>query len=96
MIKGVTSSGFKYEIDENIKKDWRFIQKLTKLKELEDSDSKEVDFINIMADIEKLIFADNGKAFEKFIASKNDGHMPTDIVLKELIEIIRGDDTKNS
>ena len=96
MITGTTSSGFKFEIDENIKKDWRFIQKLTRLKELEDSDSKEVDFINIMADIERLVFADKGKAFEKFIASKNNGLMPTDVVLKELIEIIRSDETKNS
>lgn len=96
MIKGTTSSGFEYEINENIKKDWRFIQKLTRLKELENSDSKEIDFINIMADIEALIFADKGKAFEKHIASKNDGIVQVDVILKELLEIIKSDATKNS
>lgn len=96
MIKGVTSSGFEYEINENIKQDWRFVQKLTKLKELEESDSKEIDFINIMADMESLIFADKGKAFEKHIASKNDGLVPTLVVLKELLEIIKNKETKNS
>ena len=96
MIVGVTQSGFNYEIDENLKNDWRFISTLTKLKELEDSDSAEVDFINVMADIEKMLFADKGKAFEKHIAKLNEGRVPIDIVLTELLEIIKNDETKNS
>ena len=96
MIKGKTSSGFKYKLNDNIKKDWRFIQKLTKLKEIEDSASKEIDFINIMAEIESIIFEDKGKAFEAHIAKNNDGIVPIDIALKELLEVIKGDETKNS
>jgi len=98
MIKGKTSSGFKYEIADEILKDWRFVQSMSKLKELEDnSDSIELDFINIMAEIEKLIFSDKGKAFEKHLANKNNGFIPTDIFLAELLEIIKHDDsTKNS
>ena len=97
-IKGETSSGFEFEIDERILKDWGFIKKLSKLKELEDnSESMEVDFINIMADIENIIFVDKGKAFEEHIAKKNEGMMPVDIVLKELLEVIKGKkETKNS
>lgn len=96
MIKGTTSSGFKYEINENIKKDWRFVSNLTKLKQLEDSDSLEVDFINVMAEIESIIFSDKGKAFEKHIMKNNEGIIPTDVVLAELMEIIKNDATKNS
>ena len=76
-IKGKTSSGYEFEINEEIMKDWRFVKKLSKLKELEeDSDSIEIDFINIMSDIET---------------------MPTDIVLSELLEVIKSKpEIKNS
>lgn len=96
MIKGTTSSGYKYQIDERIKTDWNFVRKLALLEELQFSDSKEIDFINIMAEIERIIFADNGKSFEAHIAKKNDGFTPTEVILRELIEIIKGEETKNS
>lgn len=95
MIKGVTASGFHYELKEGIEKDWRLVQCLTKLKELEDSDSEEIEFINSMATIEKLIFTDKGKALEKYLASKNNDVIPTDEMLKELLDILKNDSTKN-
>lgn len=96
-MKGTTTSGFEFEIDDRILTDWRFVSELTNLKDLEDSDSKEIDFIGSMKNIEKLIFKDNGKAFEKHIASQNDGAVPTDVLLKELLEIIKSKaETKNS
>lgn len=96
-MKGTTTSGFEFEIDDRILSDWRFVSEMANLKDLEDSDSKEVDFIVSMKNVEKLIFKDNGKAFEKYIASQNDGTVPTDVLLKELLEIIKSKaETKNS
>lgn len=97
-IKGKTSSGYEFEINEEIMKDWRFVKKLSKLKELEeDSDSIEIDFINIMSDIETILFDDKGKTFEEHIRKSNRGLMPTDIVISELLEVIKSKpEIKNS
>lgn len=97
MIKGKTASGYEYEIDENVLTDWRFVSKLASLAELEDSsDAIETDFINAMAEIEHVIFKDKGKSFEKHIAKCNGGTVSTEVLLRELIEIIKGNgETKN-
>lgn len=90
MLEGRTSTGYEYSIDESILKDWRFVRNLSKLTELEDnSDAIETDFINIMSELEKIIFADKGKSLEKHIQSLNNGKVPTDILLRELVEIIK-------
>ena len=97
-IKGKTSSGYEFEINEEIMKDWRFVKKLSKLKELEeDSDSIEIDFINIMSDIETILLEKKKKTFEEHIRKSNSGLMPTDIVLSELLEVIKSKpEIKNS
>lgn len=99
MIKGITTSGFEYSIDERKLSDWRVIKNLAKLKDLEDvSDNEDValDFINIMGNIEEIIFADKGKAFEKHILSQNNGIVAPVVALKEILEILKSNkETKN-
>lgn len=89
MITGVTTSGYKYAIDENILADWRVVKKLAKLKELEESDEGALAFISVMGEIEELIFKDKGKAFEKAILKKNDGIVAPVVCLTELMEIFK-------
>lgn len=89
---GTTSSGFKFDISDDILKDWRFVKCMAEFKNLEESDSQEVDFINATAKLESILFKDKGKAFEKHIASQNDGLIPTDVLMTEIFEIIQSND----
>lgn len=96
MIEGTTSTGYKFSIPEAIKSDWRFVRKLSELAGLEESEAQEIDFIRIMGDIEKILFPDKGKGLENHIASIKEGTVPTDFLLKELLEIIKTNpETKN-
>ena len=50
-----------------------------------------------MSDIETILFDDKGKTFEEHIRKSNSGLMPTDIVLSELLEVIKSKpEIKNS
>lgn len=99
MVKGITSSGFKFELDEKKLSDWRVIKNLAKLRDLEDSSDENdvaLEFISIMANIEELIFEDKGKAFEKHILKTNDGIVAPVVALQELLEILKSNkETKN-
>lgn len=97
MIKGTTSSGFKYEIDENILSDWRVVKKLSQLTKLEgESNDDAMAFILIMSDIEEIIFKDKGEAFEKHILKNNNGIVAPTVALSELFEILKSNSkTKN-
>lgn len=95
-MQGITESGFEYNINDAVLRDWSFVKAMAEIKYLEESDSEEIDFINISAKLEKILFKDGGKAFEKHIASLNDGFVPTDVLIKELFEIIKSrPETKN-
>ena len=97
MIEGSTSTGYSYCIEDKVLKDWRFVRCLSQLKDLEEnSESVEFDFVSIMSEMEKILFSDKGKSLEKHIAKLNDGTIPTDVLLKELIEVIKtNEETKN-
>lgn len=97
MLEGRTSTGYEFSIDDSVLKDWRLVRNLAKLESLEESsEAIEIDFINVMAEVECIMFKDKGKALEKHIQSLNDGTIPTDVLLKELIEILKSNtQTKN-
>lgn len=97
MIKGKTSSGFRYTLKDGVLTDWRIIKKLARLSEMEDeAESSVLDFINIMSDIEEIIFPDKGEAFEKYILDHNDGIIAPQVALKDLMEILKSNEqTKN-
>lgn len=79
-----TTSGFNYEIDERIKKDWDF---LGAVEDLQEKPSRQ--------NIEKLstmLIGENGlEDLKKHIRAQNDGFCPVDVLSKELAEIIQSD-----
>lgn len=98
MINVKTSSGFETEINEDRLKDWRLVKRLSALQALEKTKKEgvELEFVAVMADIERLLFDDEGEALESFIAENNEGSVPTDILLKDLIDCIKSNEkTKN-
>lgn len=96
-MKGVTESGFEYDIEEEKLSDWRVVKKLAKLTELASEDEGDaLRFINIMSDIEELIFKDKGRAFENYILRQNNGTVAPAVALKDLISIFKNARSKNS
>lgn len=91
MIKGKTSSGFKFAIDERVKTDWRLIDAIASI---DSGDiTKQIAGMNSLAD---LILGERKDEFLEHIAKKNDGYAPIDIVSNELKEILQAEELKNS
>lgn len=84
-MQGITKSGYKYSIDDRILKDWRFVTALTKCQTAKDEFLK-LDGLQTMA---KLLFGDKYEEFMDFIASKNDGYCPSEVVMTEITEIFQ-------
>lgn len=87
MLAGKTKSGFEYEIDERAKNDWRFVKLIPLLKSGSDDEQAQALF-----DVVSMLFKDNGVALEAHIAAQNDGFVPSDIFIDEVIEILTSDD----
>lgn len=95
-MKGVTESGFEYEIEDGKLSDWRVVKKLAKLTELASEDEEDaLKFINIMSDIEEIIFKDKGRAFENHILRHNNGAVAPAVAIKDLLSIFKNSKTKN-
>lgn len=83
-MKGITSSGFKYEVNDNIKKDWRFVKAVA----MADSDD-ESDKIKGYTDIVTLLLGKKGeKALEEHLMTE-EGIVPLAAMNQEVIEMIR-------
>lgn len=85
MVKGTTTSGFNFEIDERLAEDYRFLSSI-----LIAEDEKEADITRLKAcfDICEFIMGDQKEAFIEHIKSKNDGYVPFTVVKDEVAEII--------
>lgn len=88
MIKGKTSSGFEFEISEDIKNDYELVENLG---ELEDSPL-------ILGRIVNQILGKEQTAKLKNHIRNENGIVPTDKMTQEIIEIFKnsGKETKNS
>lgn len=84
-MQGITKSGYKFEIDDRILKDWRFVTALTKCQTEKDEFSK----LSGLQEMAKLLFGDKFEEFMDFIASKNDGYCPSEVVMNEITEIFQ-------
>ena len=84
-VKGKTKSGFAFEIDSNIFKDWLFLKALKKMTANGD------DSIDAVGDVIKTLFNDQNEEDRliEFIAQKNDGRVPIDVIGKEVGEIMK-------
>ena len=84
-MQGITKSGYRFEIDDRILKDWRFVTALTKCQTSKDEFSK----LSGLQEMAKLLFGDKFEDFMDFIASKNDGFCPSDVIMNEITEIFQ-------
>lgn len=95
MTKGKTKSGIKFQIDERIKSDARFIYYLAKA---QDDDADVGEKSNAINGILKLIFGtDEGViGFMNTVAAQNNGICTAEVMLSELTEMFDAINAKNS
>lgn len=88
MIKGKTKSGFKYELDERIKSDWRVLEAIT------DTENEDASIMmQGVKNLANLILGDNKQALFEHISKKNDGFVPMELVIAELTEILSSENS---
>lgn len=95
MVKGKTKSGIKFQMDERIKDDARFLYYLAKAQDAElDMSEKSKAIMGIL----NLVFgSDEGViGFMNAVASVNDGVCGVDVMLSELTEMFDAIKAKNS
>lgn len=92
-MKGKTKSGFKYNVNENIRTDWRFV------KALADADSEDASKqLSGATRMVNLLLGDEGEAKLEAHVAQDDGVVPIERIMDEVREIITaiGDQLKNS
>lgn len=92
-MKGKTKSGFKYNVNENIRTDWRFV------KALADADSEDASKqLSGATRMVNLLLGDEGEAKLEAHVAQEDGVVPIERIMDEVREIITaiGDQLKNS
>ena len=95
MVKGKTKSGIKFQLDERIKDDARFLYYLAKAQD-EESDMGEKS--KAIVGILKLVFGnDDGVInFMNAVASTNEGVCNVEVMMSELTEMFDAINAKNS
>ena len=91
LVKGTTKTGYKFELDDRILKDWRFIQALAKSQKGTDLEKLESanDLVNL------VIGQKNIEKFMSRIQKNNEGYIPIDAVMLEINGIIESIQAKN-
>lgn len=88
-MKITTKSGFKCEVKENIKKDWRFLKAIAKCNNNNTILEGGIELENL------LLGAEGVKALESHVQTE-DGYIDTEKLFAEITEIIEAlDTTKN-
>lgn len=84
-IKGKTSSGFAFEIDSDVFKDWRFLKAVRK------ANANGKDALDASLDLVAFLFNDpkEEENFYEFLADQNGGRVPVEVVGKEVGEIMK-------
>jgi len=90
-MQGITKSGFKFEIDDRILKDWRFVSALTKCQQSKTEFGK----LEGIMEMASLLFGDRYDEYLKHIASKNDGFCDSQAIMEEIKEILESAKVKN-
>lgn len=85
-VRGTTKSGFKFAIDSDVFKDWRFLKAIRKSGNSEGEAQIDASFEMI-----ELLFNDpkEEERFYQFLADKNGGRVPADVVGQEVGEIMK-------
>lgn len=92
MIEGKTRTGFKYKIDERVAKDWRLLDSIRK-----STSNDNMEQIAAMSSMIEILLGKDKDRFMEHIEKKNDGYLPIDAIVADLLDIISGVSvTKNS
>ena len=89
-MQGETKSGFKYEIDDRVLKDWRFVEAIT-----EADKGKGVAQLEGARKMIHLMFGEDYDKFMEHLAAQNDGYVPSEAVMAEVKEILESNTPKN-
>lgn len=89
-MQGKTRSGFEYDIDDRILKDWRFINALTKCQ-----NSEGIKQLEGMQEMVNLLFGNKLEDFMKHIAEQNDGFVPSEAIMADVQDIFESKIPKN-
>lgn len=86
-VKGKLSNGFKFEIDNNVFHDYRFLRAMRKLQ----TDTDGYEGIDACFEMVEVLFNDRKQeeAFYKYLADKNGGRATVEAVGAALGEIMR-------
>ena len=84
-MKGKTKSGFEYNVDEKMTKDWRFIRLVKKMTKGSNEDQ-----IAALDDALAMVLGGEAEADRllEHIEKQNDGYAPAEMVVEEFNEII--------
>ena len=83
-MKITTKTGFKFDVDERVFSDYRFVDAIA---EASNPDDK-VGELKGTTKLVDLVFGDKKKAFMDHVAKKNDGFIPAEVVNSELQYVI--------
>ena len=85
-VKGTTSSGFKFAVDADVFKDWRFLRAVRRASSSDGEEQFDAGF-----ELVALLFNDQKEEerFYSFLAEKCGGRVPVDLVGKEAGEIMK-------
>ena len=90
-MQGTTKSGYQFNIDNRILKDWRFVSALSSAQK----GSSEFEKLGAVVEMTKLLFGDTYEAYLEYIASKNNGYCDADVIMEEIKEIFESAAIKN-
>ena len=98
MVKGKTKSGIKFQIDERIRDDARFLFYVNKLNKVKATDNNLSEISNYIMSLIEIIFgSEEGTiTFMNEVAVKNKGVCDTITMFNEIKEIIEATNLKNS
>lgn len=85
-VRGTTKSGFKFAIDSDVFKDWRFVRAARKANKGDGEAQIDGSFEMI-----EVLFNDSKEEerFYQFLAEKHGGRVPSDVVGQEIGEIMK-------
>ena len=83
-MQGTTKSGFQFNVNDKVLKDWRFTMALTKM----EKHKTPFDALQGMNEMAELLLGDDMNKFFEHIKSQNEGLVPFEIVTAELKEIL--------
>ena len=92
-IKGTTTSGFKFAVDADVFKDWRFLRATRKA-----SSGNGDEQIDASLELVAILFNDQKEEerFYEYLAKKNGGRVPVELVGAEVGEILKAVQEKST